>query len=381
MRILWVFSNLSKQLLAVAANLVARDGITLEIMCPGGDFFPEIPASIPATPLTCRSKLDFTARRQIREKVRGGHFDIVHAYTSRNLANIIAACRGVCPMPKVVGYRGTVSRLRVLDPANWMTFWHPRVSHIICVSEATNLALQASRIDPSKLMTVLEGCDPESIPALPRSARAEFNIPEDAFVVGTIANMRPVKGIDLLLRAAIETADLSNLYLLLIGRDQDPRIAPLAADHRIADRVRLAGLRPNGGQYASLMDVFAAPSRMEGLGMSIIEAMMHGVCPLVSNVGGIPEIVRDQTDGIVVPSEDVTALAAGIRLLHDEPKRRQTLAASARQRVFDRFSIDQWTKRLVDFYERAVGAPNRDVDLDSRATEKDLATSREIRAA
>ena len=52
------------------------------------------------------------------------------------------------------------------------------------MSEATNLALQASRIDPSKLMTVLEGCDPESIPALPRSARAEFNIPEDAFVVG-----------------------------------------------------------------------------------------------------------------------------------------------------------------------------------------------------
>ena len=120
---------------------------------------------------------------------------------------------------------------------------------------------------------------------------------------------------------------------------------------------------------------------MEGLGMSIIEAMMHGVCPLVSNVGGIPEIVRDQTDGIVVPSEDVTALAAAIRLLHDDPKRRQTLAASARQRVFDRFSIDQWTKRLVDFYERAVGAPNRDVDLDSRVTEKDLATSREIRAA
>ena len=381
MRVLWVFSDLSKQLLAVAANLAARDGIALEIMCPDGDFFSEIPASIPVTLLACRSKLDFTARRQIREKVRGGRFDIVHAYTSRNLANMIAACRGVCPMPKVVGYRGVVSRLSVLDPANWVTFWHPRISHIICVSDATNRALQASRIDPAKLTTVLEGCDPENVPPLPRSARAEFNIPDDAFVVGTVANMRPVKGIDLLLRATIKTADLSNLYLLLIGRDQDPRIVPLAADRRIADRVRLTGSRPNGGQYASLMDVFAAPSRMEGLGMSIIEAMMHGACPLVSNVGGIPEVVRDQIDGIVVPPEDVTALAAGIRLLHDDPKRRQTLAASARQRVFDRFSIDQWTKRLVDFYERAVGAPNRDVDLDSRATQNDPATSTEIRAA
>jgi len=130
---------------------------------------------------------------------------------------MLAACRGLRPMPKLVGYRGTVNRLRVLDPANWITFWHPRLSNIICVCDATNRALQGSRIDPAKLTTVWEGCGAESIATLPRSARAEFNIPEDAFVVGIVANMRPVKGIDLLLRAAIETADLSKLYLLLIG--------------------------------------------------------------------------------------------------------------------------------------------------------------------
>ncbi|MDP6467663.1 MAG: glycosyltransferase family 4 protein [Pirellulaceae bacterium] len=381
MRVLWVFSYLSKQLELVAANLAARRGITLEIMCPVIGDHPDVPASIPTTPLTCRNKLDFKSRRQIREKVRNGNFDIVHAYTSRNLANVLAACRGLRPMPKVVGYRGTMNRLRLLDPANWITFWHPGISNIICVCDATNRALQESGIDPAKLTTVWEGCDPKNIPALPRSARAQFNIPDDAFVVGMVANMRPVKGIDLLLRAAIETADLSKLYLLLIGRDEDPRIAKLAADRRIADRVRLAGPLSVGGQYASLMDVYAAPSRMEGLSMSIMEAMIQGACPLVSNVGGIPELVRDQADGIVVPSEDVSALAAGMRLLHDEPQRRKAMAESARQRILNTFSIDRWSHRLVDSYESALGESGRNHGSVSRAMVSTPATATEPRAA
>jgi len=115
--------------------------------------------------------------------------------------------------------------------------------------------------------------------------------------------------------------------------------------------------------------------------MSIMEAMVQRACPLVSNVGGIPELVRDQAEGIVVPSENVSALAAGMRWLHDEPQRRKAMAESAYQRVRSTFSIDHWTQRLVDFYESAVGAPNRDVGLDSRATENDPATATGIRAA
>ena len=62
MRVLWVFSYLSKQLKLAAANLAARQGITLNVMCTIGGADPDYPASISTTPLTCRNKLDFKSR-------------------------------------------------------------------------------------------------------------------------------------------------------------------------------------------------------------------------------------------------------------------------------------------------------------------------------
>jgi glycosyltransferase involved in cell wall biosynthesis len=120
---------------------------------------------------------------------------------------------------------------------------------------------------------------------------------------------------------------------------------------------------------------------MEGLSMSIMEAMIQGACPLVSNVGGIPELVRDQADGIVIPSEDVSALAAGIRLLHDEPQCRKAMAESARQRILSTFSIDRWSHRLVDFYESALGESGRNHGPVSRTTVSTPEAATEPRAA
>lgn len=350
MRVLWVFDCLSPTLQGVASHLTARSDISLEIMCRWGKKPPLDPASIPQTNLICRNKLDFEARKIIRQKVFSGNFDIVHAYTSRNLANVVGACRGICPLPKIIGYRGTINRLRLLDPANWITFWHPRVSNIICVCEATNQALQASGISAPKLSTVWEGFTADTLPRPERSALAEFGIPEDAFVVGVVANMRPVKGIDLLLRAAVELADLRDIYWLLIGQVNDSRITKLAADPRICDRVRLPGPRANGGCLSGLFDIYAAPSRMEGLSMSIMEAMAQEACPVVSDVGGCPELVRDQLDGLVVRPEDSHSLAQAIRRLYAAPDLRRELAKSARQRAATVFSIDSWTERLVDVY-------------------------------
>ena len=125
----------------------------------------------------------------------------------------------------------------------------------------------------------------------------QFNIPKDAFVVGAVANMRPVKGLDILLRAAQELTDLRDLHLLLVGAVQDSRVSTLAADHRIADRTHLVGPRPDGGSYTGLMDVYVSPSRMEGLSMLIMEAMAQEVSLVVSDVGGNTELIRDQVDG------------------------------------------------------------------------------------
>ncbi len=331
----------------------------MEIMCQWGDRPPVDESVATTTRLECRRKIDFRAQRAIREKLRIGEFDIVHAYTSRDLASVIGACRGLRDAPRIVGYRGSINRLQWLDPGNLLTFWNPRVDRIICVCRATNRALLASRISPEKLVTVWEGCDRSVFQTKPRSVLDEFNIPKDAFVVGAVANMRPVKGLDLLLRAAQELTDLQDLHLLLIGDVQDSRISRLAADPRIADRTHMVGPRPDGGSYTGLMDVYVSPSRMEGLSMSIMEAMAQAVSLVVSDVGGNTELIRAQVDGFVVPSEDSTALASAIRRLYDSPQLRRQFTCSAQQRIADEFCVPKWTDRLYRVYRDLVDQQRR----------------------
>ncbi|HUG68283.1 MAG TPA: glycosyltransferase family 4 protein [Pirellulaceae bacterium] len=350
MRVLWVFDFLSEQVRRVATLLADRPGISLDVMCRWSEEPPLDSSLMPLTHLHCRNKVDFAARSRIRSQIQSGSYDIVHAYTSKNLASVIGACRGLRQAPKIVGYRGTVNRLRLLDPANWITFWHPRVAKILCVCRATENALAASGIPPSKLATVLEGCAPDSLCTPPRSARSEFDIPEDAFVVGLVANMRPVKRIDLLLEAAIQLEHLRNVYWLLVGPVNDGRIETLAADRRIADRVRLTGARPGAGRLAGLFDVYASPSQMEGLSMSVMEAMAQRVCPLVSNAGGLPELVEHEVSGLVVPTENTEAIAHSICRLHDNAAFRQQLADAAYERAISEFSIEAWTERLAQVY-------------------------------
>ena len=177
--------------------------------------------------------------------------------------------------------------------------------------------------------------------------------------MGAVANMRPVKGLDILLRAAQELTDLRDLHLLLVGAVQDSRVSTLAADHRIADRTHLVGPRPDGGSYTGLMDVYVSPSRMEGLSMSIMEAMAQEVSLVVSDVGGNTELIRDQVDGLVVPRDDSTALAHAIRRLYDSPQLRRKLTSSAQQRIADEFCGPKWTDRLYRAYCDLVDQPCR----------------------
>lgn len=350
MRVLWVFEALSPQMVAVAAELDQQTDIELRIMTAGP--LPHALQHLAATTVACRSKIDIRARSQIRQYLKDHVYDIAHAYTSRNMANLAGACWGLRNAPRLVGYRGTIDRLSPWDPANWLTFHHPRYARIVCVCQATQIALAASGVPTHKLQTVWEGCDARLIEPRPRSTLAEHGIPAGAFVVGSVANARRVKGLDILLQAALELAELRDIYWLLVGRIVDPHVSRLAADSRIADRVRLIGSQARGGGFCNLMDLYVAPSRKEGLSMGIMEAMSQGVCPIVSDVGGNPELIRDGIEGRVIPPEIPSRLSHAIRELKANPQLRDRFALAAQQRAAEVFSIAAWSHRLAECYRQ-----------------------------
>jgi glycosyltransferase involved in cell wall biosynthesis len=217
-------------------------------------------AGVPTRSLDLRSNVDVHDALKIRRWIKREGFDIVHGLANREVANILWASYGL--PNKVIAYRGAIGHVSRWDPSCYIKWLNPRIDKIICVSKAVERDLAASGVNPAKLITIYKGHDLAWYAHLDRkAARAdvekEFGIPKDAILVGMAANMRPVKGADLLLRALIELP--ANVHGLFIGQVRDPEIPKLAADPRLAGRVHFSGLRSDAPYLIGALDINVAP--------------------------------------------------------------------------------------------------------------------------
>jgi len=239
--------------------------------------------------------------------------------------------------------------------ANLLTF--ARTDHVFAVSDVVRSSiryprgLRWRRLPP--LETLYHGLDRSSMERWPPAdgVRQEFGIPEQAPVIGTVANFRHTKGHGYLLQAAaLVRRSVPDVRFLLVGQ------GPLEAEVRLeAERLGLggtvifAGFREDVPRLTAAIDVFALSSVHEGLSIALMEAMALGKPPVVTRVGGLPELVEDRRHGLLVPPADPTALAAGILTLVQDPSLRARMGQAARQRAAD-FDIRTAVLRMEEVY-------------------------------
>ena len=206
------------------------------------------------------------------------------------------------------------------------TLAHAR--HVIATSNTTARLLAADYAVPAgRLSVVAPGTDPVAIPRR-RSDRAETRL----LAVGAVV---PRKGLDVLVAALAELTALP--WRLVIAGDLGrgvPTAERLAADiaaRGLTGRIELRGAVSDDelAQLYADADLFVLPSRFEGFGMAYAEAIAHGLPVVGTTAGAIPETVPPEA-GVLVPPDDVPALAAVLRRLLTEPAERERLAAGAR---------------------------------------------------
>jgi glycosyltransferase involved in cell wall biosynthesis len=340
-----------------------RRGIQVEVMCAeqSGCGYCErlLERGVPIERLVFRSKLDWTALRQLRQKLRTGGFDLVQTMTSRTLAGALLARLGLRSPPRVVACRGIMDRISRFDPANWLTYLNPALDGVACVSESTRLALLASGLPDEKLQTTYLGWDMPQDDSPDRTALRQAGVPDQAFAVGFVGAIRPVKGVDVLLAAMQRLKDRPNLHLVLVGRMDDPAVAHAVEHPSLRQRVHVLGVRGDVNQLLRGMDLLVMPSRHEGFGKAVVEAMRYGLCSVVSNVGGLPEIIRHEHEGLVVPPNDASALASAIAQLQDCPELRRQYGVAAQKRVREVFNVERMTERHCELYDRILNHSQR----------------------
>jgi glycosyltransferase involved in cell wall biosynthesis len=296
-------------------------------------------------------KISPRAAWQLRNIIQTWRPEVVHAFYGRALAHAIVATTGLSRGPRLVSFRGITSRLSLRNPGDMLSYRHRRVDAHACESAAVRQALIDSNVAAARCHVVYNSIARGGIVQRHRAGLQRFGIPENAFVVGMVGTFRRVKGADIFLRAAIACAHQIDAYWLLIGRVVDPDVARLADHPRIRQRVRLVGYQQNAAELIGGADLFVMPSRSEALCQALLEAMSQGVCPVVSNAGGMKEAVRHNQDGIVVPTSDVSALAGAICALSQDKERRQRLAQSVRARFHSHFTPSQMAQRALSIYE------------------------------
>jgi glycosyltransferase involved in cell wall biosynthesis len=353
MNILWVtqipsasFDHMHYDYLQVLSERI--DGKLILVVHPryNGKLL-ELPIQI--EPFHSKGKLHFSSIRQIRQLIQNNAIDVVVALTSRTLANTVLASYGLRRAPKICGRYGITAPLYPWRFENYLTFLHPRVSHVFCVSKAARDAVSESL--PSYKTSVSY---PYTGKTADNSSRAEifakFNIPPDAFVLICVANFRPVKGVDIFLRTTFNLACYSDIHWLYVGEDNhalDSCINPV-----VRHRVHRLGLQPHVSQLLQHCDAFVMASRAEGIGRALLEAMSLGLCPIVTRVGGMPEAVIDGVSGLLVERDDIEGLAHAISRIYQDKKLRRRLAQGALDKIKVSFSLNGIVSHFLDTFTR-----------------------------
>jgi glycosyltransferase involved in cell wall biosynthesis len=229
-----------------------------------------------------------------------------------------------------------------------------RAAHrVVANSSAGAERLRAEGVPDAKVLVISNGIDLSQFPApLARERRR---------IVATVANLRPEKGHDVLLRAAaLMRGRIPDAQFRIIG-DGPLRasLQQLAHELGVQDMVEFLGHREDVGALLQTSDLYAFPSRTEAFPNGLIEGMAAGLPVVASGVGGMLELVDDRRNGLLVPAGDERALADALVELMEHARLADDIAAAARQTIEARYSFERMVAAFSDLYISELTARGR----------------------
>lgn len=310
-----------------------------------------------------RSVRAIWAARDLRRWIRAERLDVLHTHDVHwNLFGALALSRHDETRLMVSRRWGVGQYPRLLSMANRMAY--ARAARVLANAPSVAESLHREEGVPrARIEVVPNFADTALFSASDRdrdALRAQLGAPANVLLVGTVANLYPVKDQGTLLRAVAALPPFSMpVHVAIVGagpsRDE---LRDLAAMLGIADRVHLPGALPDGGRFHRAFDVSTLTSLSEGFPNTLVEAMAARRPVVATDVGGVTDAVVDEVTGFVVPPRDYRAVANRLARLLGDAELRQRLGQAGFDRATAQFHESVVIPRLEAVYQR-MGATGR----------------------
>jgi glycosyltransferase involved in cell wall biosynthesis len=199
-----------------------------------------------------------------------------------------------------------------------------------------------------RIVRVYNGVDPIEPPA------PEDRPQKTGFTLLFVGRLAPVKNLATLIRAvAFAAPRVANLQLWIVGDGAErPHLEALVRELGIEDRVTFWGERLDVAGFFSAADVYCMSSTSEGLPMSLLQAMSVGLPSVVTDVGGMAEVVKNSSGGLTTPVGDAHAMAEALVEIASDPTQRKLFARNAQTAYHEHFTLERMNASYMELYHR-----------------------------
>ena len=298
---------------------------------------------------------DLIASWRLAQILRENNTEIVVVLQSRDI-NVVVGAKLLSPMLKVVYYQQMQSRINKRDIIH--TSMYSCLSLWISLTDRMKLeVLEHTHVPESLVQVIPLGRDPHVFdPALydQRDARMRFGLPLGSQIVGVLGRLDPQKGQEEFLRSLpCVLNQFPDAFYVICGEETrgeegfQRHLVDVSHELGIQEYVRFLPYIENVPEFMAAIDLFVMPSYSETYGLALIEAMCMEKPIVATRAGGVPEILEDGFDGLLVPPRDEHALAEAIGLLLKDCSLRARLSQRARRAANSRFNTYRCVDQLV----------------------------------
>jgi len=298
---------------------------------------------------------DVAASIHLARILRSNHIDVVVIMQSKDMS-IVTVAHLLYPYAKLVFYQEMQFGINKRDILHSWMYSHLSL-WITLTTKMKQEVHEHTRMPQERISIIPIGTDMHRFdPSLfdQRTTRKQFTIPQSKLVVGVLGRLDPQKGQEEFIRTIpILLKHQTNLRFVIAGDETEgqhgfkKKLRDLSIELGVNDEIQFLPFTDAVPEFMSAIDIFVLPSHAETFGFVLVEALAMGKAIVATNSGGVPEIITDNSTGLLVPSLDGQALADAILRLLKDQRLRSSFSSEARADALKRFDVARCVDQLV----------------------------------